>query len=151
MIEDASRGAIRIIANRRQAGDVREYELEERETREDNMIPPNEPVLFLEVEVCDASEFSDVLEVRGVAIDGYRVLRAESSTVPNAIAAFLLYLRDRTGKIPHCYFTWSEGNPLLYLFRYIVFGEGDTAPVTRESLRLAEPDPERRPMIHVGG
>jgi hypothetical protein len=150
-VKEASRGTIRIIANRRQAGDAREYELKEREAREDNLIPADEPVLFLEVEVCDPSEFTDVLEVRSVTVHGYKVLRAESSTVPNAIAAFLLYLRDKTGKIPHCYFTWSEGNPLRYLFKYIVFGEGDTAPVTREVLRQAEADPEQRPMIHVGG
>jgi hypothetical protein len=149
--EAAKKGTIRIIANRCQTGDEREYFLKEKEAREDNHIPANDQILFLEVEVCDASEFTDVLEVKGVEVHGYKVLRAQSSTVPNAIAAFLLYLRDMTGQIPHCYFSWSEGNPIQYLFRYIVFGEGDTAPVTHEVLRQAEEDPERRPAIHVGG
>ncbi len=150
-IQELSRGEIRIIANRCQAGDELEYRLKEKEQREDNHIPKDDPILFLEIKVCDASDFTDVMKVKGVEIDGYKVLRAESAAVPNAIAAFLLYLRNKTGKIPHAYFGWSEGNPLAYIFKYIAFGEGDTAPVTHEVLRQAEEDPERRPTIHVGG
>jgi hypothetical protein len=150
-IDEASRHEIRIIANRRQEGDAREYRLKEKEQREDNHIPKDDPILFLEIDIGDASVFSDVLRVSGVDVDGYRVLRSKSAAVPNAIAAFLLYVRDTTGQIPHAYFGWSEGNPVTYLLKYLIFGEGETAPVTREVLREAEDDPERRPSIHVGG
>ena len=39
-----------------------------------------------------------------------RVLRAESSAGPNAIADLLLHLRGTTDKRPSCYFGWTEGN-----------------------------------------
>lgn len=150
-IRDASIGDIRIVANRCDRGDAAEYRFKEQEKREDNHIPEDDPVLFLEIQPGDASEFADEMEIKGYDVGGYRVLRTESPAVPNAIAAFLLHLRDQTGKIPHVYFGWSEGNPITYLLKYIAFGEGDTAPVTREILRQAEDDPERRPAVHVGG
>jgi hypothetical protein len=83
-------------------------------------------------------------------VDRHRVLRCVSPAIPNAIAALLLFIRDRTGQLPHAYFGWTEGNPIAYLLKFLAFGEGDTAPVTREVLRQAEPDPARRPRIHVG-
>ena len=151
-IEEAGRhGEIRVVTNRCDRGDVSEYEFKEREKRADNHIPTRDPVLFFEVTPGDASEFAGVLKVTGADVEGYHVLRAVSPAVPNAIAAFLLYLRDTTGKVPHVYFGWSEGNPLAYLFKYVAFGEGDTAPVTHEVLRQAEEDPEKRPVVHVGG
>jgi hypothetical protein len=148
-IDDESRGVIDIIAHHPHTRETREYALKERKQRESNRIPPAEPILFLEVTVSDSSDFAPELKVSGEDIGGYRVLRAESATVPNAIAAFLLYLRDTTGKIPHAYFTWTEGNPLLLLLRYVLFGEGDIAAVVHEVLREAEPNAERRPVIHV--
>jgi hypothetical protein len=108
------------------------------------------PVLFLEIRPGDASEFSNTLSVEGHEVHGFRVLRCTSPAIPNAIAALLLYIRDRTGLTPHAYFGWTEGNPIAYLLKFLAFGEGDTAPVAREVLRQYEPDPARRPRIHVG-
>ena len=150
-IKDAAKGTIRIITNRKDKGDADEYASKEHEKRTSNHIPTGEPILFFEVTPGDASEFSGTLCIRGETVDSYRILRTESPAVPNAIAAFLLYLRDEMGKLPHVYFGWSEGNPISYLLKYIAFGEGDTAPVTHEVLRKAEKDSNRRPIVHVGG
>jgi hypothetical protein len=153
-IEEASKGdEIHVIAHRRRTGnDPEEYARKLEEQREYNHTPADALVLFLEIAVDDPSEFEEeVLEVKGIEVGGYKVLRAESTVVPNAIAAFLLYLRNTTGKTPNCYFSWTQRNPFVYLIRYLLFGEGDTAPIVHEVLREAEPDLDRRPLIHIGG
>jgi hypothetical protein len=150
-IEDAAAyGEIHVIANEPQERDEREYREKEAEQRRDNHIPDDAPVLFAEVKVTDPSDFEAPLRVRGEERYGYRILRVEGPSISNAIAALLLCIRDMTGKKPHVYFSWTEGNPAVYLLRYLVFGEGEIAPLTREVLREAEHDLRRRPMVHVG-
>jgi hypothetical protein len=144
-------GRLDLVANKRQAGDEAEYDAKEAEQRGMNPVPGAADVLILEIDVVDPSEFSDVLEVRGITIGEHRILRVEAPAAPNAIAAVLLALRDATGMRPRCYFEWSEGNPLGHLFRYLILGQGDTAPVVREIIRQHEKDPTKRPGIHVGG
>jgi hypothetical protein len=150
-IAEESKHSVRLIAHRRRTGSIEEYFLKEQEMRSDNHIPPTDPVLFLEVRISDASEFVETIRVEGVQVGEYRILRTHSAAVPNAIAAILLEINAQTGNLPHAYFGWAEGNPIQYLLRFLLFGEGDTAVVTREVLRRAEKDPDKRPSIHVGG
>jgi hypothetical protein len=123
-----AQGELRIIANQPRRCDDAEYTYREQEQREDNNIPSDEPIVFLEIYVRDPSEFSADLNIHGVSVGPHRVLRGESAAVPNAIAAFLLYLREDEGKVPHSYFNWTEGNPLLYLLHYVLSGEVTLPP-----------------------
>ncbi|MEU9310999.1 amino acid transporter [Streptomyces sp. NPDC048256] len=148
--EAARHGPVQLIANEPREHSTRAYRSKEWEQREHTPIPGGGPVLFLEVFVRDSSDFTADVTVRGDEKHGVRRLRVSGPTVPNAIAAVLLALRDRTGEVPHAYFSWTEGNPVGHLIRFLVFGDGEVAPVTREVLRRAEPDPGRRPRVHVG-
>ncbi|MFI1718757.1 amino acid transporter [Streptomyces sp. NPDC053513] len=150
-IQDVSRRTPRFIANEPGDRDVAEYHDKIEQIRADNDLPTTEDFVFVEVTVTDPSEFEAGLTVRGEVLhDRYRVLTVESSSVPNALAALLLHARDLTGVRPHIYFEWTEGNPFANFFRFFLLGRGEVAPTTREVLREAEPDRDRRPRVHVG-
>lgn len=142
---------VRFIANRLDAADDAEYQEKEMEVRLDNHLAAGETALFLEVVVRDASDFSSTVEVTGARVGRHAILRATGNSVPNTIAAVLLYVRDHTQLPPHVYFEWSEKGPAANALRFLLAGEGDIPPLTHEILRVAERDHRRRPMVHVGG
>lgn len=145
-------GSLHFIAHRYHCDETAE-ELKEKEHQQRllNPIPPEAHVIVVEVEVTDPSEFSSTLIVHGIETAGHHLLRLESAAAPNALAALMLRVRDHTGLLPHLHFQWTEGNPLAHLARFVLLGQGETAPVTREVLRQAEPNVKRRPIVHVGG
>jgi len=112
-------------------------------------LPEHVPILFLEVERTDASEFAEHLVVDGSRLGKHCILHARSPMVANSIAAVLMHVEKVTGRVPHIYFKWTEGNPVANIFRFLFLGEGDAAPITHEVLRKAVPDITRRPVVHV--
>jgi hypothetical protein len=150
-VRDIASRRIRFIANEPDRRDKAEYRDKIEQIRQDNDMPEQEDFVFVEVTVTDPSEFEAGLTVRGDVMHGrYRVLTLESSSIPNALGALLLHVRDTTGCIPHIYFEWTEGSPFHNFLRFFLFGQGEVAPVTREVLREAEPDRDRRPRVHTG-
>ncbi|MFD7774699.1 amino acid transporter [Streptomyces sp. NPDC059753] len=150
-VRDIASRKVRFIANEPDNRDIAEYREKIDQIRHDNDVPAQEDFVFVEVTVLDPSEFEGDLNVRGEVLHSrYRVLSLEATSIPNALAALLLHIRDTTGRVPHIYFEWTEGNPLANFLRFFLFGQGEVAPVTREVLREAEPNPTRRPRVHVG-
>ena len=150
-LRECGRRQIRLVANEPGTRDATKYSDKIAQILADNDMADDRDVIFVEVTVTDASDFETDLHVRGeVMHHRYRVLSMASSSVPSALAALLLWIRDTTGRRPHVYFEWTEGNPVANFARYLIFGQGEVAPVTREMLRQAEPNRTRRPHVHVG-
>lgn len=124
----------------------------ENEIRNVHLLSTNEVnFIFLEVELSDPSNFSDdKVLVTGHLENGHKVWRCSSPAVPNAIAAVLLHTRDLTSSVPHVYFDWTEGHPLVYGLKYLFLGEGETAPLVREILREVDKNKALRPKVIVG-
>ena len=147
--DDAEKGVIRIIANEPDDGSLREYREKNSDERRFSHIPQKSHTIFLEVHRSDSSDFEEDLVVRGVTKHGYRVLEVRSGNVPNTLASVLLQIRDETGIVPDIYFQWTEGNPISNMFKFLITGTGEVAPVTREVLRESERNAKRRPAVHV--
>jgi hypothetical protein len=140
---------IRLVARKPRLETEEALDQADRELRCVHNLSEQERVYFFEVERGDASTFADTLKVTGQRFGKHSVLQARSPAVANAIAAMLIFLEKTTGKVPHAYFMWNEGNPIGNLFRFVFLGEGDTAPLAHEVLRRAIGDPKHRPVVHV--
>jgi hypothetical protein len=129
-IEEASKGdEIHIIAHRRRfTDDPEEYARKLHEQREYNHIPKDVPVLFLEIDVEDPSEFEDVLDLRGVNVGGHKVLRGRAPWCPTPSPRFsctcvmrparppiAIWAGRRATRLRLCSATYSSGRvtPLL--------------------------------------
>ncbi|TFU15357.1 amino acid transporter [Thermus tengchongensis] len=147
----AQEAPIRLVAHRPERGGRGVYWEKERRIREATHIPAGDPIYFVEVFVQDPSEFTAQARVWGVNRPEARIFRILGTAAPNTLAAFLLYLRNRTGRRPHIYFEWSDEGPLQAALDFLLFGEGDVPTLTHEILRRTEPDRDQRPFVHVGG
>ena len=148
-IDQKFQGQVMLIAHENHGGAEEEYNKKAKAERKWGRIPAGMSTIFLEVNVVDSSDFEEDLVVTGVNEYGYRILRVDSSSIPNAIAAVMLAIRDEIGVVPEIYFRWSEGNPVSNMAKFLITGRGEIATVAREVLRESEPNKANRPRVHV--
>jgi hypothetical protein len=146
------KGRIHLVAHK-YGGEA--YTIRGNAIREHHGVDDHEHLLFLEVEIEDASEFmDDELLVEGVSFKGthkvHRILKCKSPSVANAIAAVLLEVQEVFETRAAAHIGWSEDGPLVSAFTFLFFGDGETGILVRKIIETAVPVNKHRPLVLMG-
>ena len=118
--------------------------------RKEHHFTADDPIVFIEVERGDVSEFYQSPELEITQEGGRIILRfGKVASIPHVIAAVGLEL-SKTGRPPEIHFGWSNESPLAANVGFVLFGEGNVPWMVRELIRKAEPDPGKQPRVVVG-
>lgn len=120
------------------------------EVRRKHRIPPEVPLLFLEVHSGDTSEFRNtpVISVRQEA-GRFILVAREVASVSHTIAQIAIEL-SKSGAPLDIVFGWSIGNSMQLAIQFVLFGQGDVPNSVFDLLEQAIPDPTKRPTVLVG-
>jgi hypothetical protein len=122
----------------------------ESKIRERHRLPAEVPIVFVEAELGDTSEFGQIPELEIYQSDGRFVLKVRNcASVAHVIAIVALEL-SKFGTPPEIHFGWSNENPIAASASFFLFGEGNVPWMVRELIRKHEPNSERQPRIVVG-
>ena len=127
--------------------------LEEKEQiiRREHRIPPEMMVVFVEVELHDASEFNNQPTLKIRAVEGKYILHiSNAASISHTLAALALEMA-KVGRPPEIHFGWTDETPLSGTLGFLLFGEGNVPWMVRELIRRAEPNQDRRPLIIIAG
>jgi hypothetical protein len=118
--------------------------------RREHRLTPDVPIVFLEAELGDPSEFYQRPVMKVTQEEGRFIIRVtRCASIPHVIAAVMLEL-SKARKPPELHFGWSDESPLTANLNFVLFGEGNIPWLVRELIRKAEPNPERQPRIIIG-
>jgi hypothetical protein len=126
--------------------------LDEKEAsiRRRHRLPDDVPMVFIEAELGDASEFQHSPRMEVVEHDGRFVISVtRCASIAHAIATVALEL-SRVGKPPEIHFGWSDDNQLAASIGFFLFGEGNVPWLVRDLIRKAEPNPKLHPKVIIG-
>jgi hypothetical protein len=124
--------------------------VKEAQVRREHRIPRDLMIVFVEVQLADASEFVNepVIEVRQEE-GRYVVKITGAASIAHTLAAVGLELA-KVGRV-EIHFGWTLDTPVSGTLGFLLFGEGNVPWMVRELVRRAEPDEARRPLITVAG
>jgi hypothetical protein len=113
-------------------------------------IPGTLPIVFLEAELADPSDFHHRPLLRIAREDGRVVIHiTRCCSMAHAIAAAALELSS-AGAVPEVHFGWSNENPLTANLHFVLFGHGNVPWMVYNIVRRADVPEERKPRVMVG-
>ncbi len=123
----------------------------ESQIRREHRIPRDLVIIFVQVELADASDFVNEPVLRVEQEDGRYVLKiAGASSIAHTLAALALEMA-KVGRPPEVHFGWTDDSPVSGTLGFLLFGEGNVPWMVRDLIRRAEPDEAKRPLIIIAG
>jgi len=122
----------------------------ERLIRECHRIGPGTPVILIEAELGDPSDFYQLPLMRVAREDGFELIQVSRCvSVAHVLAAIALEMA-KIGRPPELHFGWSNESPLAANLNFLLFGEGNIPWMVRALLRKAEPSLLKLPRVIIG-
>jgi hypothetical protein len=111
---------------------------------------PDVPIIFIEAELGDPSDFHNEPLMRIVKDSGMEVIRvSHCASIAHVVAAIALEF-STVGRPPEIHFAWSEESPLASNLHFLLWGEGNIPWLVHSLIRKTEAEPARRPRTVIG-
>lgn len=123
----------------------------EQQIRREHRIPRDLVIVFVQVELADASDFVNEPVLHVKQEEGRYVIKITgAASIAHTLAALALEMA-KVGRPPEVHFGWTDDSPVSGTLGFLLFGEGNVPWMVRDLIRRAEPDESRRPLIIVAG
>jgi hypothetical protein len=122
----------------------------EAEVRQRHRLGPEVPLVFVVVELGDASEFFLRPRLRLTRANGRVVIHVAScASIAHVIAAIAIDM-SRVGVAPEVHFGWSDENPITANLHFVLFGHGNVPWMVYALLRRSDLPESQKPRVVVG-
>jgi hypothetical protein len=123
----------------------------EAQVRREHRIPRDLVIVFIQVELADASDFVNEPVMYITQEEGRYVMKITgAASIAHTLAAVALEMA-KVGRPPEIHFGWTDDSPVSGTLGFLLFGEGNVPWMVRDLIRRAEPDEARRPLIIIAG
>ncbi|MBA4187244.1 MAG: amino acid transporter [Planctomycetaceae bacterium] len=119
------------------------------ETRTRHRIPGGTPIMFVQAEIADPSEFHQKPMIRITRENGRVMIHiTRCCSVSHALAAAALEIAS-DGAVPEVHFGWSAENPVSANLHFVLFGNGNVPWMVYTLISRAEVPEDRKPRVSV--